>query len=189
MIPGGNYNPSFLSGLISRRRLCMQKVVQHTSGLECGQVVSITQYHPQNRIGPPIAVGKMVVPSSSLEGEPDIKGKAVFVLHTWKDHLWDIGNGRKTDLPDPREASSPENNESGLKQEDDKAHEIREEHSIHNNTGTNVEAEEDRRTGDVSHTPSETEIIPELVLTPEGICSKLLLTLAHAVFRGLDASS
>lgn len=31
----------------------------------------------------------------------DMKGKAAYVLHTWKDFLWDLGNGKKAEVPAP----------------------------------------------------------------------------------------
>lgn len=84
--------------------LCLpRKVIQHTPSLALEQIVAITQYYPQNKIGSPIAVGKMGVPSSSLE-RGDVKGKAVLVLHTWKDHLWEMGDRRNEDPPEPRDA-------------------------------------------------------------------------------------
>lgn len=40
----------------------------------------------------------------------DVKGKAVIVLHTWKDHLWDMG--KKGDLPGPRTTEVPKGENS-----------------------------------------------------------------------------
>ncbi|RPD60842.1 eukaryotic translation initiation factor SUI1 family protein [Lentinus tigrinus ALCF2SS1-6] len=67
------------------------------------QLVSITQYH-RDALGPPLAVGRMAVSSDTLREseEVDVKGKAVFVLHTWKDALWDMGPSKKADPPAPR---------------------------------------------------------------------------------------
>ncbi|CDO75463.1 hypothetical protein BN946_scf184823.g17 [Trametes cinnabarina] len=47
----------------------------------------------------------MAVSSDTLHsaGETDIKGKAVYVLHTWKDALWEMGPSKKADLPAPKE--------------------------------------------------------------------------------------
>ncbi|PSS30878.1 hypothetical protein PHLCEN_2v2605 [Hermanssonia centrifuga] len=39
--------------------------------------------------------------------EKDLKGKAVYVLHTWKDSLWDLGTSKKMDVPEPRDIPSP----------------------------------------------------------------------------------
>jgi len=41
--------------------------------------------------GPPLAVGRMAVDADQID-RGVTKGKAVVVLHTWKDHLWSIGS-------------------------------------------------------------------------------------------------
>jgi len=54
------------------------------------QLVAITQHtntSPTAR-GPPLAVGRLAVDLNMVREE---KGKAVHVLHTWKDHLFDLG--------------------------------------------------------------------------------------------------
>ena len=43
-------------------------------------------------LSPPIAVGRMALPSNQLLKAEDGKGKAVYISHTWKDHLWDMGS-------------------------------------------------------------------------------------------------
>lgn len=75
-------------------------VVQHPPSLPPDQLVSITQYHSVNKIGPPLGVGRMALPSNEIK-EDGKKGKAVFVLHTWKDSLWELGSGG--DVPEARE--------------------------------------------------------------------------------------
>ena len=79
-----------------------KEVVQHTPSLPADRLVSITQYHPDSgdKIGPPLAVGRMALPSNEIR-EDGKKGKAVYVLHTWKDCLWELGSGG--DVPEPRE--------------------------------------------------------------------------------------
>ena len=90
-----------------------KKVVQHSSTLVPDQLVSVTQYH-RGAIGPPIAVGRMAVSSETLRSaeEKDVKGKAVYVLHTWKDALWDMGPSKKADPPAPVEIKLPEAEQS-----------------------------------------------------------------------------
>jgi translation initiation factor 2D len=79
-------------------------VVQHASPLHTHQLVSITEYiRDSTRIGPPLAVGRMAVDSEVLS-EDGAKGKAVFVLHAWKDHLFDMGH--KGNPPDPWEMNA-----------------------------------------------------------------------------------
>ena len=47
----------------------------------------------------------MAVSANTLRSaeETDVKGKAVYVLHTWKDALWEMGTSKKADVPAPRE--------------------------------------------------------------------------------------
>ena len=61
-------------------------------------MVSITQHYP-SMTGPPLAVGRMAVRGDDM-GEDGKKGKAVYVLHTWKDCLWELGGGGE--VPEPR---------------------------------------------------------------------------------------
>lgn len=62
----------------------------------------MTQYYPTvngvPQIGPALAVGHMALPSDQIRGSG--KGKGVNIVHTWKDHLWEMG--RKEDPPPPR---------------------------------------------------------------------------------------
>lgn len=55
-------------------------------------------------LSPPLAVGRMALPSDRLREEGAKKGKAVFVYHTWKDHLWEMGS--KGDVPEPAPLTS-----------------------------------------------------------------------------------
>lgn len=50
--------------------------------------------------------------------EKDLKGKAVYVLHTWKDSLWDLGTSKKMDVPEPRDIPSPTEKHDGKDVED-----------------------------------------------------------------------
>ncbi|GJE88956.1 eukaryotic translation initiation factor SUI1 family protein [Phanerochaete sordida] len=95
--------------LIGGADLMIPGVVQHSLPLAIDQLVSVTQYH-RERLGPPLAVGRMAVTSDTLRqaDEQDTKGKAVYVLHTWKDCLWDMGVSSKMDVPEPREIPKPE---------------------------------------------------------------------------------
>ncbi|KAF9074609.1 hypothetical protein BDP27DRAFT_1416022 [Rhodocollybia butyracea] len=59
-----------------------------------GQLVSICKYESvddNQMISPPLAVGRMAISSDRLQNNAQDKGKAVLMLHTWKDHLWDYG--------------------------------------------------------------------------------------------------
>ncbi|KAH9837816.1 eukaryotic translation initiation factor SUI1 family protein [Rhodofomes roseus] len=89
--------------LVGGADLMIPGVVQHSPGLQEDQLVAITQYH-REKLGHPIAVGRMAVDELTLERaeENDVKGKAVYVLHTWKDALWEIGASNGQDVPEPR---------------------------------------------------------------------------------------
>ena len=77
-------------------------MVQHSPSLSAGQLVCVTQYYPPvngaPQTGPALAVGHMALPGDQVWGNG--KGKAVNIVHTWKDHLWVIGG--KEDPPVPR---------------------------------------------------------------------------------------
>lgn len=70
------------------------------------QLVSVVQRTDgsTSTCGPPLAVGRLAVDLNTLNAGG--KGKAVHVLHTWKDHLFDMGN--KTDPPDEMEIKEDE---------------------------------------------------------------------------------
>ncbi|KAK7055104.1 eukaryotic translation initiation factor SUI1 family protein [Favolaschia claudopus] len=92
--------------LISGADLMIPGVIHYPpSSLEEGQLVSISQYsHGENpTLSFPLAVGRMALASDNIRNGQE-KGKAVYILHTWKDHLWDMG--RKTDIPEPLPFSS-----------------------------------------------------------------------------------
>jgi hypothetical protein len=55
-----------------------------------GSLVGVAQYTRDAR-GPPLAVGHLAVDADKINRSVT-KGKAVIVLHTWKDHLWAIGS-------------------------------------------------------------------------------------------------
>ncbi|KAI8972535.1 eukaryotic translation initiation factor SUI1 family protein [Trametes punicea] len=84
--------------LINGADLMIPGVIQHSPDLVPDQLVAVTQYY-RGAIGPPIAVGRMA---------GDVKGKAVYILHTWKDALWEMGPSKKTDVPAPRDLKTSE---------------------------------------------------------------------------------
>jgi len=64
------------------------------------QLVAIRQYvkiDDRPAISPPVAIGRMALPSDQLRSSTKGKGKAVLVVHAWKDFLFDMGS--KTELP------------------------------------------------------------------------------------------
>ncbi|KAJ7145797.1 hypothetical protein C8R44DRAFT_755904 [Mycena epipterygia] len=87
--------------LVGGADLMIPGVVHHTPSLHEGQLVSISQYtHGEiPTLSCPLAIGRMALPSDQIQEGRQEKGKAVYVLHTWKDHLWDMGS--KPDMPAP----------------------------------------------------------------------------------------
>ena len=89
-----------------------KKVVQHSASFNQDQLVVVSQYHRGAVLGYPLAVGRAALSSDALDraDEQDAKGKAVYILHTWKDSLWDLGPSKKLDVPEPRPLVSPDEN-------------------------------------------------------------------------------
>jgi len=50
----------------------------------------------KSAVSPPLAIGRMALPGVEISAGK--KGKAVHSIHTWKDHLWDMGS--KRDVPE-----------------------------------------------------------------------------------------
>ncbi|KAK7061050.1 hypothetical protein VNI00_000785 [Paramarasmius palmivorus] len=87
--------------LVGGADLMIPGVVHHTPSLKEGQLVSVCKYETKEgtpTLSPPLAVGRMAVSSDQLAEGGKEKGKAVIVLHTWKDYLWEMGN--KSDPPE-----------------------------------------------------------------------------------------
>ncbi|KAL5478889.1 hypothetical protein ACEPAI_2166 [Sanghuangporus weigelae] len=76
-----------------------------------GQLVSITQYVP-GAIGPPLAVGRMAMPGTRMR-EEEAKGKAVRVLHVYKDKLWEMGGKGEPPEPEVRPLHEDQEEERG----------------------------------------------------------------------------
>ena len=74
-------------------------VVQAPVDTSAGTLVGVAEFARDAR-GPPLAVGRMAIDADKIDNGVT-KGKAVIVLHTWKDHLWAIGS-----QGDPPEAVS-----------------------------------------------------------------------------------
>ncbi|KAG1728976.1 uncharacterized protein EDB91DRAFT_1160397 [Suillus paluster] len=105
--------------LVGGADLMIPGVVRYAPSLKASHLVSITEHaRDSTRIGPPLAVGRMAVDSEILS-EVGAKGKAVFVLHAWKDHLFDMGH--KGSPPDPWEMSQSVATEQLAIEDDDDA--------------------------------------------------------------------
>lgn len=92
-------------------------MVQHSPSLSVGQLVCVTQYYPPVngafQIGPALAVGHMALAGDQIRRVE--KGKAVNIVHTWKDHLWEMGG--KGDPPAPRVIETNQGVDSGVEGE------------------------------------------------------------------------
>ncbi|KIY73343.1 hypothetical protein CYLTODRAFT_342432 [Cylindrobasidium torrendii FP15055 ss-10] len=74
--------------------------VMFSSTLSEGQLVAVCQYEKKNgahSMSAPLAVGRTSVSSDGMK-DRNLKGKAAITIHTWKDHLWDMGS--KQDVPE-----------------------------------------------------------------------------------------
>ncbi|CCM00967.1 uncharacterized protein FIBRA_03015 [Fibroporia radiculosa] len=102
MLPLVSTPAAVIPKLVNGADLMIPGVVQYSTDLTEGQLVSITQYHG-GKIGYPLAVGQMAVPGNTIAQaeQADVKGKAVYVLHAWKDALWEMGHRSRAEVPDP----------------------------------------------------------------------------------------
>ncbi|PBL00217.1 eukaryotic translation initiation factor SUI1 family protein [Armillaria gallica] len=88
--------------LVGGADLMIPGVIYHSSSLAEGQLVAVCQYERRDGVptmSAPLAVGRMAVSSDQLKEGGKEKGKAALIIHTWKDHLWDMGS--KGDPADP----------------------------------------------------------------------------------------
>ncbi|KAN0141791.1 hypothetical protein V8E53_000253 [Lactarius tabidus] len=76
--------------LVGGADLMVPGVVQAPAHATVGTLVGIAQFARDAR-GPPLAVGHMTVDVNKINNGVN-NGKAVAVLHTWKDHLWALGS-------------------------------------------------------------------------------------------------
>ncbi|KAF5359004.1 hypothetical protein D9758_004879 [Tetrapyrgos nigripes] len=100
--------------LLNGADLMIPGIVHCSPSLKEGQLVAICKYERKGEtptLSPPLAVGTMAISSDQLHAGQKERGKGVLVLHTWKDHLWEMGS--KRDLPEdvPITAGDPESDE------------------------------------------------------------------------------
>jgi len=90
---GHSFNDgSFL--LTIRESATSEITFQPSASVSVGQLVCVTRdcdptANGTPRVGPALAVGRMTLSSELVEG--GTKGKAMDLLHAWKDRLWEIG--------------------------------------------------------------------------------------------------
>ena len=119
--PNGYGSPSAIVPELATSEITFQP----STSISAGQLVCITQdYEPTAngtpRVGPALAVGRMDLPSDLVEG--GTKGKALTLLHAWKDRLWEIGGEERP--PRPRLLQDSPNDEDDTDEEwtDERAH-------------------------------------------------------------------
>ncbi|KAF8519390.1 hypothetical protein BU17DRAFT_90099 [Hysterangium stoloniferum] len=84
--------------------LMIPGVVRHPEDIRRTELVAISRYIADSEmIAPPLAVGRMAVDSQELKEAA--KGKAVNVLHTFGDSLWQMGS--KAEPPEPVKINIP----------------------------------------------------------------------------------
>lgn len=137
--------------------------MQHAPDLHEGQLVAVTQYH-RERFEFPVAVGRMAVDGGTLEKaeQVDVKGKAVLVLHAWKDALWEMGASKSLDMPEPRGIEHASDAPAEQKPENDAEHAQGEVEQVAAN-GVSLQPE----SGVTEDVPTAEPSLP--VLTTEGI--------------------
>ncbi|KDQ23800.1 hypothetical protein PLEOSDRAFT_1079102 [Pleurotus ostreatus PC15] len=116
LLPWVSTPEAVIPKLIGGADLMIPGVVQWSPAIAEGQLVAIVQYTPdESKRGYPLAVGHMSVDKGTLH--QDGKGKAVYVKHTWRDTLWDMGRGGE--IPDPMTIDLPASPQDSSSQVED----------------------------------------------------------------------
>ncbi|KAF8591696.1 hypothetical protein K439DRAFT_1401788 [Ramaria rubella] len=85
--------------------LMIPGVVQYPPNVRRTDLVAVMQYINENDLlSPPLAVGRMAVHAEELK--ESAKGKAVHVLHTFGDSLWEMGGKSEPPKPFPCNSSA-----------------------------------------------------------------------------------
>ncbi|KIJ18160.1 hypothetical protein PAXINDRAFT_167424 [Paxillus involutus ATCC 200175] len=93
LLPWISTPAAVIPALVGGADLMIPGVIQiSSSAISPPQLTSVVQRTdgPTSTCGPPLAVGWLAVDLNTLEA--GAKGKAVQVLHTWKDHLFEMGS-------------------------------------------------------------------------------------------------
>ena len=152
----------------------MKSVITHSpSELSQNQVVAIHQFSSAENDGggtgirlvsPPLAVGRMAVSGHELKvkREADEKGKAVLVLHTWQDNLWEMG--QKGDVPPGTQLDAKDR-------------------TSENQADENVQIVEQKTeaTREEEHETNETDSTSKVTYTSQEITDLLTRSLVHGI--------
>lgn len=103
--------------------------------------------------------------NASREADRDVKGKAVYVLHAWRDYLWEMGTNARGNVPGVRAWTDVE------KEEEEREEKQGEEHGEGGGGEGEALVEDTKKSLRISSPTSST------VLTPEGT--------SHSPFRCL----
>ncbi|KJA22113.1 hypothetical protein HYPSUDRAFT_55031 [Hypholoma sublateritium FD-334 SS-4] len=160
--------------LIGGADLMIPGVIHCPAELREQQLVVVRQYERrdnQPELSPPVAIGRMALPGDQLHSSTTEKGKAVHVLHTWKDYLWDMGS--KKDIPESTAviaASAPViDDEDGSETEE-----------------ANANAD-DATPPPPSPPPEPLDIAPCVTYNPEEVTELLNKALLQAIFTSLKS--
>lgn len=108
-----------------------------------------------------MAVGRMAIPSDQLRSSVKEKGKAVHVIQTWKDHLWDMGS--KRDMPEDTILSTE--NAKKYEEDDSESEEVNNDEAGTPPPASPPEQSEDTSNVTVTYTPAEvTELLNKALL-------------------------
>ncbi|KAI0052419.1 hypothetical protein FA95DRAFT_1601793 [Auriscalpium vulgare] len=169
LLPSLSTPAAVIPVLIGGADLMLPGVVQRPTSLHADALVSVTQYIPGGR-GPPLAVGRLAV-DLRVEEDDGRKGKAVTVLHTWKDHLWGMGaKGEPPEALEQREEKSGEEGQEGVE-----------------GGGGGEEREVDATGGTLGEGASGDHETAEAQLSPEDVSAILRTALLQALATTLSA--
>ncbi|KAF8346588.1 eukaryotic translation initiation factor SUI1 family protein [Amanita rubescens] len=116
--------PSVIPFLIGGADLMIPGVIHRSPSIDQGQLVSICQLDRKAErptLSPPLGVGRMAIPGDQMT--EDAKGKAVFILQTWNDHLWEMGSNG--DVPESTVWGGPQEEDEKREEAKDQSEERR----------------------------------------------------------------
>ncbi|KAJ4001159.1 eukaryotic translation initiation factor SUI1 family protein [Lentinula boryana] len=167
--------------LIGGADLMIPGVVHCSQSLNEGQLVSICKYERVDvdgtltpMLSPPLAVGRMVIGSDQLQDSGQERGKAVYILHTWKDHLWELGSKGDVPMSEPIKIEGGEDMENT---EDSEEKKQKQEGDAHIGVETIAAAA----------TQSDSDSTKTSTYTPDEVSQLLRMSLVQAISQSLGS--
>ncbi|KAF5391975.1 hypothetical protein D9757_003244 [Collybiopsis confluens] len=168
--------------------LMIPGVVYASPNLVQGQLVAIRKYeHDPPMMSPPLAVGRMAISSDRMK--ESTHGKAVLVLHMWKDYLWELGpSGIEVPPSIPLVITKAPN-------DGQEAQEQQEPSLVVHQSQMQTQAESDSSQPELESltTPATatatTEILTRYTYTPDEISNLLLVSLIRAISQPIPSLS